>query len=177
MNSIRDNWLRLCASAAICLLLSACASGPSNANYLAIGTRNLNPDESGHPLSLVIHIVQLKQNQAFSRLTPADLTSGKSEKDLLSSEMIDSTELVLLPGSKSDINATISPDAKYIGVIGYFRQPDPYFWRLLFDADMVRVAGVNLLADRCFLRPTLPPRLDMPGQPKIFKPDCSMSSR
>ncbi|MBV8048537.1 MAG: type VI secretion system lipoprotein TssJ [Paludibacterium sp.] len=156
----------------MCLLLAACASGPTNTNYRAVGARTLNPDENGHPLSLVIHVVQLTSNQAFSRLTTADLASGKSEKELLASEMIDSTELTLLPGNKSDINATISPEAKYIGVIGYFRQPDPYFWRLLFDADAVRALGVNLLADRCFLRATVPPRLDMPGQPKTFKPDC-----
>lgn len=172
MNNVLNKLRNVYAITIVSLLIGACASGPVRVVYQANGTRNLNPDENGRPLSLVLHIVQLKSNQSFSRLTSADLVSGKSEKDLLASELIDATELVLLPGGKSNINATIAPEARYIGVIGDFRQPDPYFWRLLFDADAVRSDGLSLQADRCFLRPLQPAKTDIPGQPKHFRPDC-----
>jgi type VI secretion system protein VasD len=185
VNQFGATLTRRCVSAAICLCLSACSFsslnalnpfGPSTVDLRATGGRMLNQDENGHPLSLVIHVLQLKSNQSFNRLTTADLISGKDEKDLLGTDLIDSTELVLLPGGKSNVTATISPDAEYIAVVGYFRQPEPYFWRLLFTANTVRSNGISILADRCFLRATTPQRMDMPGQPKQFKPACPYGS-
>ena len=35
-------------------------------------------------------------------------------------------------------DVTIEKDAQFIGVVGFFRRPDPNFWRLLYDADTVR---------------------------------------
>jgi type VI secretion system protein VasD len=171
MRIIRPHTVKLLITGCLAALLCACA-GPKAVTYSGRAVPLLNPDENGNALSLVIHVYQLKSSDVFNRLTVDDLTSGKRESDLLGSDLISMREVVLLPGGKLTDGDIVQEKTNYIGVVGFFRQPDPHFWRLLFSADAVRSDGLNLKVDRCYLQDISPSRLAIPDQPGTFHPDC-----
>lgn len=72
-------------------------------------------------------------------------------------------------------DVTIEKDAQFIGVVGFFRRPDPNFWRLLYDADTVRSKDLSFRAAECHLEAIKPKALTMPGQPSTPKVDCAAS--
>lgn len=154
------------------LLLAGCAG---NAPVLVGGEAAalLNKDVHGKPLSMVVRVYQLKSDQAFNRLTMEALMAGKSDKDLLSPDLLLAQEMTLLPGAKATIGGlTVAPEATYIGLVGMFRQPDRQFWRLLYKADDVRRVGLLFRAEDCYLRALIPPARPMPGQPAMQQVDC-----
>jgi len=159
------HWL-FCAS--MLVWLTACASGPSDADISGKVAHAINPDEQGRPLSLVIHVYQLKSRQSFDQLTSDNLNSGKSDADLLGSDLISSTEMLAIPGVALSQKLTIQPNTEFIGVVGFFRIPDPNFWRLLFSADAVRSKDLSFKVAHGYLQPVLPSQLAIPGQPRTF---------
>lgn len=163
--------LRAALVATLAIFASAC-SGPSAVTYQGQAGPNINRDERGRPLSVVVHVHQLKSSQAFSRLTSEALASGKSEAELLGADLLASRELVLLPGSKFEVEEEIREDTRYIGVVGFFRRPDPQFWRLLLDADAVRSKDLQLKVEDCYLQAIKPLHTPIPGQPKVFRASC-----
>jgi type VI secretion system protein VasD len=86
----------------------------------------------------VLYIYQLKDRQAFARLTFEDFLSGKSDADLLGEELINKTERVMLPGTKESLNAALLPDTRFVGVVAMYRLPAPQQWRYLIPAEQIR---------------------------------------
>ncbi|OQS31541.1 type VI secretion system lipoprotein TssJ [Chromobacterium haemolyticum] len=155
--------------------LTACSS-TKTIDIKAEGSPSLNRDAKGKPLSVVVHVYQLKNQQAFNRLTMEALSSGKPESELLGDSLISSKELTFLPGGKVTLeDVTIEKDAQFIGVVGFFRRPDAHFWRLLYDADAVRSKDLSFRAADCHLEAIKPKALTMPGQPSPAKADCAAS--
>lgn len=153
------------------MLLGACTV-EENVAVNTISGKKINLDERGQPLSLVVHVYQLKSNKTFSQLTADDLIKGKSEADLLGGDLISSKELIILPGAKQNATVTITPEAQYIAVVGFFRRPDQHYWRLLYSANSVRSKGLALKIDSCYLQPVKPGIAPIPGQPGNIKANC-----
>ncbi|MCD5363302.1 type VI secretion system lipoprotein TssJ [Chromobacterium aquaticum] len=177
MTKKRPRWQRAAVlfSAVVIATLTACSS-TKNIDIKAEGTPTLNRDAKGKPLSVVVHVYQLKNQQAFNRLTMEALASGKPESELLGDSLISSKELTFLPGGKVTLDdVTIEKDTQFIGVVGFFRRPDPNFWRLLYDADTVRSKDLSFRAAECHLEAIKPKALTMPGQPSTPKVDCAAS--
>lgn len=155
-----------------CALLMGACTVEVNVAVNTTASKRINPDERGQPLSLVLHVYQLKSSKTFTQLTADDLIKGKTEADLLGGDFISSKELVVLPGAKQNTTVTISPEAQYVAVVGFFRRPDQHFWRLLYSANAVRSKGINLKIDSCYLQSAKPDISPIPGQPKSVKPSC-----
>ena len=132
------------AAVLVALHLSACSSSkPKPVDYHIYGEADtlLNRDVSARPLSVVLDVYQLKDRQAFSRLTFDDFVSGKSETDLFGDELIQKTEIVILPGGKQSLATSLLPETKYLGVVAVYRMPSEQQWRYLVPAEQIRKTG------------------------------------
>ncbi|UXY14573.1 type VI secretion system lipoprotein TssJ [Chitiniphilus purpureus] len=154
------------------MVITGCASGPKE--YPISGTADpiINRDISGKPLSIVVRLYQLKDKNEFNRLTFDTAASGKSDTELFGSEFVARTELQLIPGATQNVTDQLQPEAKYLGVIGFFRKPDAQNWRFLVDADAVRSKGLAFVVQDCYLRLVKPQALLIPGQGADYKPEC-----
>ena len=154
------------------LALTGCASGPKSFEIKASADALINRDAGGRPLSVVVHVYQLKDVGEFSKLTFDSLASGRPVSELLGKDLLEMHEVMLVPGSTQTLADKIHQDAKHVGVVAFFRQPDPHYWRLLADAEQVRRSGLNFRVQDCFLSLTTPKQSPIPGQPPAAPASC-----
>jgi len=166
----------LLAGILIPLMLSACG-GPKMIAIHGESTAGLNRDAQGKPLSVVVHIYQLRSAEAFNRMTMDALLAGKTEQDLLGNTLISSKELTMIPGKSVTDSETIGEETRYVGVVGFFRRPDPGYWRLLFDADAIKSRGLVFKAADCFLQPVTAKNIAIPGQSSQPPAECTSKLR
>lgn len=112
---------------------------------------SLNVDASGRSLSLVVRVYKLRGVSAFLN-APLDTFGNPSrEKDTLADELVESRELVLLPGQQHVIDERWAREATHVGVIALFRAPAPHRWRYAFELDKLPKEGLVLGAHACAL--------------------------
>lgn len=155
------------------MLVSGCASGPTRFDIKTSGDPVINRDISGKPLSVVVRLYQLKDANEFSKLTFATAASGRSDAELFGQEFIERTEVVVVPGAQKVNAGTILPETKYLGVVGYFRNPDRHAWRYLVKADDVRRHGLTFTVRDCYLELSGIKPVAIPSQPEGAKAECN----
>lgn len=151
----------------------------------------INQDRQGHPLSVVVQFYCLKDKAEFSKLTFDAVAGNRSEKELLGADFLAKTEVVALPGGNQNLTLDLPPGTKYVGMVAFFRRPDPNYWRVLTSVEAITPAETKkqaknrekkgqprpipafaLRVEDCGLAfPSL--KLEpIPGQPENAKPDC-----
>ena len=130
MNTYK-NVVTLCLGMGV-LALGGCASGPATYDVRGLADPVLNRDVSGKSLSVVVRLYQLKQPTEFSKLVFDSLASGRPETELLGADLIEKSEVVVLPGTQHVSTEKLSEHANYLGVVAFFRQPEPHFWHKHF---------------------------------------------
>lgn len=173
--------------AAILLLvafLGACSSAPKQYTIRGEGDPILNRDIGGKSLSVVVRIYQLKDAREFSKLTFDTLASGRSETELLGPALLDKTDVIVVPGGDYTSSEKLLDETKHIGIVAFFRNPDPYYWRQLVDVDAIGKQGMTfnrnkLLTFRvqdCYVMLTGAKPTALPGQPLNARPECGTSN-
>jgi type VI secretion system protein VasD len=147
-------------------VLLGCASGPRPYEIKAIADPVINRDVTGRPLSVVVHVYQLKDAGEFSKLTFDMLASGRPVAELLGKNLLEMNEIMLVPGGQYTGTDKVNQDAKHVGIVAFFRQPDQHYWRMLMDADQVRRSGLNFRVQDCYLSLNAPKPSLIPGQPE-----------
>lgn len=133
--------LQFFALVALMFTIAGCSSNkpkPADFHIYSEADARLNLDFNDHPLSVVLNVYQLKDRQAFARLTFDDFVSGKSDESLLGDDIVSKTELVVLPGNKQALNTQLAPDAQYLGIVAIYRTPADQQWRYLVPAEQIR---------------------------------------
>lgn len=172
-NSGKYSGLKLILTAIIATGLAACASGPAVYPINGEAAPTINRDSSGKSLSVVVRLYQLKERADFDRLTFDTATSGKTDQDLFGASLVSMKEVVLVPGGKQQIVEKLEPDTKFVGIVGYFRKPDPQAWRYLIDAKDARKQGLAFRVEDCYLEITSPTPQAIPGQVLGARPVCA----
>ncbi|OUS31432.1 type VI secretion system-associated lipoprotein [Gammaproteobacteria bacterium 45_16_T64] len=90
---------------------------------------DLNPDDNGRPSPLVVRLLELKSIAGFENAEFFSLYHH--EKETLGGDLISSEELELKPGDVQDIKFALSPESKFIAVMGAYRQLDKVSWRMV----------------------------------------------
>jgi type VI secretion system protein VasD len=158
----------------VVLTLAGCAaSGPKAIEIKGDADRLINRDASGKPLSVVVRVYQLKDAGEFSKMTFDTLASGRPESELLGQDLLEKSEVILVPGGQYAGTEKIREDTKYVGVVALFRQPDQHYWRWLVAADQVRSDGLRFRVQECYLALSNPKPTAIPGQPADAKPVCA----
>ena len=155
------------------LVLGGCASGPTAYDVRGQADPVLNRDVSGKSLSVVVRLYQLKQATEFSKLAFESLATGRPEAELLGAELIDKSEVVVLPGTQHISTGMLSENANYLGVVAFFRQPEPHFWRYLIPASQIRSKGVTFRLQDCYITLVDGKPEAIPGQLLGAKPECN----
>jgi type VI secretion system protein VasD len=115
-------------------------------------SNSLNVDSAGRSLSLVVRVYKLRSPAAFLNAPYETFGNSVSEKTALADELIESREVVLLPGQKQDINERWAREATHIGVVALFRAPAPQRWRYAFELEAPQSGdGLVLGAHACTL--------------------------
>lgn len=156
--------------------LAGCASGPKSYEIRGEADPVINRDASGNPLSVVVHVYQLKEAGEFSKLTFDTLAGGRPVSELLGKDLLEKSEVLLVPGATYTSEEKLKDETRHLGVVAFFRQPDQHYWRFLVDAETVRKTGLRFKVQDCFLalngtRPNL-----IPGQPEGVAPVCANAS-
>lgn len=164
------------ASAALLIGLTGCTSAPKTFEIRAEADPVINRDTSGNPLSVVVHVYQLRDANEFAKLTFDTLASGRPVNELLGKDLLEKDEVLLVPGATYSNTNKLGEETKYLGIVALFRQPDQHYWRYLVDADSVRKSGLRFKVQDCYLalssiRPSV-----IPGQPDGAPPACANSS-
>lgn len=109
------------------------------------GGNQLNPDESGKPLSVVLRVYQLTALERFAS-TDADSLWDDPQK-ALGNTLIDSEEITLLPGMGQNNRWPLNKAASYVGVAAFFRSEEKSRWKVAFDANSLRKDGIWFSSD------------------------------
>lgn len=149
----------------------------------------INRDANGDPLSVVVRVYHLKDMGEFSRLTFDLATSGRSDQELLGTDLLGRSEFVVVPGTAFQQTAELAPGTKYVGLVAFFRKPDPNYWRYLVSRRQLEAARaakkhrkgkklplLSFKVQDCYLTMNdCKPEL-IPGQPMNAKPECGGAS-
>ena len=156
------------------LTLNGCTTTPKPVSYeiRASADAVINRDVAGQPLSVVVRLYQLKQAKEFNSLTFDLATSNRTDAELFGDSLVQRSELLLVPGTTHISTQGISPDAKFLGVVAFFRRPDTHYWRYLIDANQVRSNGLSFQALDCYLQLKNTLVTTIPGQPLDARPAC-----
>jgi type VI secretion system protein VasD len=87
---------------------------------------NVNPDQGGRPLSVVVRVYQLKDK---GRLETADYNSLLKADTILAEDVLEKQERVIQPGTQETIDIQANPLAAYVGFVALFRSPTGDNWR------------------------------------------------
>jgi type VI secretion system protein VasD len=112
--------------------LAACAAPPPPPpppvlDLQVIGGADQNPDLSGKPVSVAVHIYELTSTAKFERADVFALI--EREKQTLGADCPASEEIVVAPGETRVINHPLKPDVRFLGVATFFRDIDHATWR------------------------------------------------
>ncbi|RAU47853.1 MULTISPECIES: type VI secretion system lipoprotein TssJ [unclassified Pseudomonas] len=109
------------------------------------GGNQLNPDESGKPLSVVLRVYQLTALERFASTDPDSLWSDPQKA--LGNTLIDSQEITLLPGMGQNNQWPLNKATGYVGVAAFFRSEEKSQWKVAFDANSLRKDGIWFSSD------------------------------
>lgn len=110
---------------------------------------NLNADAKGNGMAVVVRIYKLRGTSAFDQLNYLALQDPKQEKESLGQDLIESREVVLIPGQKYQIEEKVPYEAGFIGVAGLFRTPASGRWKYAFQSAPSEKTGLTLGAHAC----------------------------
>ena len=119
----------LCAAMAVALAGCASAPKPTQVTGGSIeGAAQLNPSVTKRPSPLVLRVYELKNATAFNS---ADFVAlFERDKTELAADIVSRDEITLQPGEARQLPAkTLSPDVKFIAVMGAFRDLERAQWR------------------------------------------------
>jgi len=113
---------------------------------------SLNVDAAGRSLSLVVRVYKLRSPTAFLNAPYETFGNNAKEKEALADDLIESREIVLLPGQQQQINERWAREATHVGVVALFRAPAPQRWRYAFELETFQLdRGFVLGAHACTL--------------------------
>lgn len=111
----------------------------------------LNVDARGRPLALLVRIYKLRQRGAFEQAPYAAFLNPQAEREALGADLLEASELTLVPGQRLDLDPLLSREAGYLGVVALFRAPARQAWRAVFAAPEAERAGITLGLHACAL--------------------------
>lgn len=145
---IKNTYLRIACAGCLAAAGSGCrrpaapAPPPAPARYevRAAAAPAINRGPDGNPLSVVVRLYQLKDRAAFTKLSFDQAAGDRPDAEILDGEFLGRDELVLVPGQDRTVRPDLLPGARYIGLVGLFRRPDPQAWRCLFALEAMTPA-------------------------------------
>lgn len=155
--SIHKRLAAALAGAMLVFTLGACSSPPpkpvvTTVNGTIQGSDKLNPTVNQRPAPLQVRVYELKTAAAFNS---ADFMAlYQNDQSTLAADVVGREEMMLQPNESRPYKKTLSPDTKYIGVIGAYRNLEKATWRVIVPVQTgkahtltIRASDIALSAD------------------------------
>ena len=136
---------------------------PRNVEIRLHASAVLNAGNGKQPYALVARIYKLRQTSAFLRMHFNNFLSQQSEREILGNDLLEVTEVMLIPGQRYEISEKITREAHHIGVVALFRAPAPNRWRMVAPAADAERNGITIGLHACAIstgQPLAPVRCD-----------------
>lgn len=111
----------------------------------------LNLDARGQPLALLVRVYALRGSGAFAQAPYAAFLTPQAEREALDADLVDTREVMLVPGQHVDLDESVAREAGYVGVVALFHTPARQGWRVAFAAADAEKAGITLGLHACAL--------------------------
>lgn len=117
------------------LWLTACSTAPAQREQMKLeltvaAKATVNPDEKGRPSPVLVRIYELKTEGPFES---ADYFSlEKTDKALLSQDLLVRDEFVLRPGESREIERKLNPETQVIGFLVGYKELGKATWRSIY---------------------------------------------
>lgn len=125
--------LRVAAGVAGLCLVASCGGAPkpvvTTVNGSMLAAQKLNPTESGRAAPLQVRVYELKTAAAFNGA--GFMALYQNDQATLGADVVNREELMLQPSENRAIKKTVSPETKFIGVVGAYRQIEKATWRVV----------------------------------------------
>ncbi len=129
------------------LALTACASQPPKpvqTQATVIASADVNPDSLGRASPVVVRIYQLRGDAQFN--DAGFFALYDNEQATLGSSLILRDERTLFPGQQARLDLSLSPDARFLGVVAAYRDIRSSRWRA--EVGVPEKSLLKLLAKR-----------------------------
>ena len=130
---------------------------------------NLNAGAGSTPLGLLVRVYRLKDATAFNAAPYESFLDPAREKEALGADLIESREVLLVPGQRYEVTEKMPREAGYLGVVALFQSPAPSRWKFAFESEKAQLSGIFIGALACALTVTK-------GEP-VETPSASLSAR
>lgn len=114
-------------------LLAACGTKPPPPPKPTLvsgsikASAGLNPSVTGRASPLQVRVYELKAPAAFNAADFMALYQG--DQGALGVDMVAREEMTLQPGESRPYNKTLSPETRFVGVVGFYRALERANWR------------------------------------------------
>ncbi|KVM88401.1 type VI secretion system lipoprotein TssJ [Burkholderia stagnalis] len=89
----------------------------------------LNQNSQGQSLPVAIRVYQLKDAKTFAKAGYPQLLDD--DRALLKADLLGSRDATLAPGASVKLSAPMHDDARFVGVVAFFRDQDGAEWQLV----------------------------------------------
>lgn len=137
------------------------ASKPVPVNIFA--GNNVNRGNSDKPLALVVRMYLLHEPDKFEQMSFDTLVDADKTKDMLGSDLVESREVLFVPGQQYSGKATAPQGNGYLGVVALFRDPAPMRWRVVFDLNKTGNKPITIGLHDCAMTVTSGATLNKQG--------------
>ncbi|WP_324172462.1 type VI secretion system lipoprotein TssJ [Sulfurimonas sp.] len=128
------NIVKIVLSATILVAMSGCASKPTHLDLVIKSSNNINLDSDNVSSPLMLNFYELDSAEQFSKLDYWTLLD--SGKDRLNSDLISQNKHIILPSEKQHYKIIFNDKAKFLGIIGNFRNLDSNStWRYVINLE------------------------------------------
>jgi type VI secretion system protein VasD len=117
---------------------------------------NLNAGTGRKGVALVVRVYQLRDPQRFEQQPFDRFLDPAREREALGNDLIEVSEVVLMPGERHELPVLLAADSRYLGVVGLFRHPGASQWRLAFDRHKAKAEGITVGLHACALTTASP---------------------
>lgn len=109
---------------------------PSTVSLTIFAEPNINPNQEGEATPINVQIVYLNEDSLFASLDHDQIEEKDGDlKKVLKKNYIDHQDYTILPGQyKPFPTMTLNTDNRYIGIIGYYSDPDNAEWKKVVKA-------------------------------------------
>lgn len=118
--------IRLLAALSV-IALAGCSTPGVDFNISS--TANLNMEQSGRPLPVVVRLYQLSDSKNFENASFSDM--WKNDIATLGDSALTRQEVIVAPGSTKTVELPKNDLTKYIGVVALFHHPERDKWRAM----------------------------------------------
>lgn len=112
----------------------------------------LNADANGRGLSVIAKLYKLKDANNFLHASQETFQHASREKEALGSDLVESKEILLIPGQRYAVSEKLGPEVGYIGLVVLYREPDPKHWRLALAQSEIASEGLVINLRSCALK-------------------------